>query len=108
PTLATPEAISWTKEGPEETSVVRLADGDLLAVSRVGSGASSPLVRSYSADNGKTWSAPRAMVAFSVAPCLRRLQSGVLALSTGRPGIFLWLATGARGDEWDSVDILAY
>jgi hypothetical protein len=36
------------------------------------------------------------------------MQNGILALSTGRPGIFLWLTTDGRGETWQPVDILGY
>ena len=67
-----------------------------------------PLRRSYSADGGRTWSPPDLLPAVSVEPSLKRLQNGVLALSTGRPGISLWLSTDERGAHWQSIDILAH
>jgi hypothetical protein len=46
--------------------------------------------------------------AYSVAPQIGRLQNGVLALSTGRPGLFLWFAAEARGRDWQAFDVLAH
>ncbi|MCW5851078.1 MAG: exo-alpha-sialidase, partial [Anaerolineae bacterium] len=106
--VASRDDIPGATEGPNETSLVRLADGDIMAVMRVGSGVAQPLVKTYSGDGGRTWSRPERLPAYSVAPCLRRLQNGVLALSTGRPGIYLWLSADPRGDHWESFDILGY
>ncbi|MDP6505669.1 MAG: hypothetical protein QF886_18755, partial [Planctomycetota bacterium] len=36
------------------------------------------------------------------------LQNGVLALSTGRPGVFLWLSTDARGQDWQMFDVMGF
>ena len=94
--------------GPGEPSLVQLANGDLMCVMRMGGGAAFPLRRSYSSDGGRTWSTPDLLPAVSVEPSLKRLQNGVLALSTGRPGLFLWLSSDERGVQWQSIDILAH
>ncbi|MEZ4731384.1 MAG: sialidase family protein [Caldilineaceae bacterium] len=110
-TVAGPEAVPATAprgHGPGEPSLVQLANGDLMCVMRMGGGAAFPLRRSYSSDGGRTWSPPAVLPAVSVEPSLKRLQNGVLALSTGRPGIFLWLATDERGTTWQSIDVLAH
>ena len=46
--------------------------------------------------------------AVSVAPQLCRTGNGTLVLSTGRPGVFLWFSTDARGEQWQAVDVMAY
>ncbi len=110
-TVAGPEIVPAAEprgHGPGEPSLVQLADGDLMCVMRMGGGADFPLRRSYSSDGGRSWSTPDPLPALSVEPSLKRLQNGVLALATGRPGIFLWLATDERGREWQSLDILAH
>jgi len=110
-TVAGPEAVPATEprgHGPGEPSLVQLANGELMCVMRMGGGADFPLRRSYSADGGHTWSPPDLLPAVSVEPSLKRLQNGVLALSTGRPGISLWLSTDDRGTQWQSIDILAH
>jgi hypothetical protein len=104
--VAGPEAWPNVPEGPCEGTLAQLANGDLMAVLRVGSG--RQMIRVYSRDQGHTWSTADQLPAWSVAPCLRRMQNGVLALSTGRPGIYLWLSTDERGAAWQSVDILAH
>ncbi len=86
-------------------NIVRLADGDLMAVFRVGSGRKWNLRRAYSHDDGRTWSNPDVLPAWSVYPQVIRTSSGILAISTGRPGTYLWLSTDPRGENWQSVDI---
>lgn len=95
-------------EGPCETSFIQLADGDLMAVFRVGNGKGWPIYRSYSHDGGRTWTKPDALPAESVEPQAIRISNGTIALSTGRPGIFLWLATDPRATSWQKLDLLAY
>src|SRR5262249_44782758 len=46
--------------------------------------------------------------AYSVAPNAARLRNGVIALSTGRPGLFLWFATDPRATTWHSIDVVAF
>ena len=105
-TIAGPAQFPDVAEGPNEASLVKLDNGDLMCVYRV-SGA-QPLGRSYSQDAGRTWSAPDRLPARSVAPTVVRLENGVLALSTGRPGISLSFSTDPRGSEWTSMDVVAY
>jgi hypothetical protein len=105
-TVAGAAEVPGAKEGPNESGLLRLADGDLMCVMRVGSRGDQPLARAYSCDGGRTWSSPDRLPAYSVAPCVRRLASGVLALSTGRPGISLWLSDDPRGAGWQAVDVL--
>ena len=107
-TIAGPDAVPDAEEGVDEPCLVRLADGDLMFISRVGAGEKQRLARTYSGDGGRTWTPIDRLPAYSVAPQVNRLKNGVLALSTGRPGLFLWLSTDARGQKWQSVDILAH
>ncbi len=87
---------------------MQLADGDLMCVSRVGTGKDQKLARAYSGDGGKNWSQVDRLPAFSVAPQLLRLANGALALVTGRPGLFLWISGDSRGRKWESVDLMAH
>ncbi|MSP11990.1 MAG: exo-alpha-sialidase [Chloroflexi bacterium] len=107
-TMVTAEAISDAREGFDEPCMLQLSNGDLMCVSRVGSGRDQALARVYSSDGGKSWSPPDRLPAFSVMPAIRRLHNGVIALSTGRPGIYLWLSTDPRGTSWQMVDIVAH
>jgi hypothetical protein len=107
-TVANADSVSDAIEGFDEPCLLQIADGDLMCVSRVGAGADQKLARCYSGDGGKSWSAIDRLPAYSVAPQMVRLASDVLALSTGRPGIFLWLANDPRGTRWQSIDLLQH
>ncbi len=95
-------------EGPNESNLLRLADGDLMAVFRVGSGRHWQIRRCYSHDEGRTWTKPDALPAYSVLPHVVRTANGLIVLTTGRPGIDLWLATDARATHWQRVDVIAH
>ena len=105
-TITGPDSVPDAKEGFDEPCLVRLADGDLMCVSRVGSG--QKLARTYSSDGGKSWSQLDRLQAFSVAPQMVRLANGALTLVTGRPGLFLWISGDSRGKAWQSVDLMAH
>jgi hypothetical protein len=94
-------------EGPCESALVRLKDDRLLCVYRVDGGA--PYGHSFSGDDGKTWSEPKAMDGpRSVQPSLALSSGGVLALSAGRPGLTLWLNRKGDARQWDSIDLAAH
>ncbi|MDA0832314.1 MAG: sialidase family protein [Planctomycetota bacterium] len=93
-------------EGPCEAALCRLADGRLMCVFRLASNVSYG--QSFSDDEGKTWSAAQAMPGvFSVQPSLDVLPNGSLALSGGRPGIYLWMNRDGKGLTWDKFDVVA-
>ena len=110
-TIAVPDNAPTGLEGFGEPCLVRLADGDIMCIMRVGQHHKQPdqwLRRTYSSDGGRSWSAIDTLPAYSVAPQICRLDNEVLVLSTGRPGIFLWLSDDDRGAEWSSVDIVEW
>ena len=65
------------------------------------------LWRSYSADGGMSWAAPSEMeFAWAVWPQLLQMSSGALLLSSGRPGIGLWISRNGDPDgEWEFHNI---
>jgi len=96
-------------EGPDESHVARLPDGRLLCVFRVGSGSAYPYHACDSADDGATWSAPRGLPGtWSVEPQLVCLPGGVLLLSGGRTGLFLWVCAEGDGRLWQRLDLAAH
>ena len=108
-TVAGPDAVPDSPSGPSEPSMVLLETGELMCVMRVGwEGTGWPLVRAYSGDGGRTWSEPDRVPAFSVEPSLRRVGNGTLVISSGRPGLGLWLSTDARGEDWQHIDLIAH
>ena len=94
------------REGPCESAVCRLKDGRLLCVFRLDSGV--PYGHCFSSDDGRTWTKPLQLKdAFSVQPSLAALPDGFVALSGGRPGLFLWLNADGTAATWQRVDLLA-
>ena len=41
-------------------------------------------------------------------PQLARTANGVIALSTGRPGIYLWLSADPQAASWQSIDLVRH
>ena len=92
-------------EGPCESAICRLADGRLMGVFRLAS-----FVRygqTFSADDGRSWSAPANIPPMSVEPSVAVLGGGALALAGGRSGIFVWFNADGAGRDWQAVDIAA-
>ena len=93
-------------EGPNETGLVQLDNGNLLAVYRTGqpfastdvNANSPPIMWSMSSDQGFTWTAPKTLGVSGVWPTLRKLDNGLIALTYGRYGAKLMFAdpTGLR------------
>ncbi len=93
------------REGPCESAVCRLKDGRLLCVFRLDSGV--PYGHCFSSDDGRTWTKPLQLKdAFSVQPSLAVLPDGLVALSGGRPGLFLWLNADGMAATWQRLDVL--
>ena len=106
-----------------ENWLARLPDGRLLLVFRDWSGAPHhQLAVVASTTDGRTWSAPTWMKGapgsvdpHAVEPKLFVLPNGMLVLSSGRAGIYLWtlpassLQPGKEGDaQWQSFNVLAH
>ncbi len=105
--VARSEGEADVAEGPDESNTVRLADGRLFCVYRVGS--YLDYRKSYSADDGRTWTKPEVIQgAWSVEPQLVRLRSGLILLSGGRLGLFLWACADGEGRRWERVNLAAH
>ncbi len=89
------------EHGYYEGSAVQLADGRIYVVMRSGGGG-VPLGHVWSADGGRTWTAPRPIDrrVCGVAPKLLKLADGTLALCHGRPGIFVMFDPSGTGEHW--------
>ena len=105
-TIADDSSALDSPTGPSESAISRLRDGRLLVVFRLGG--FRPMAKAYSSDEGQTWTTPEKMTAMSVQPSLATLTDGSVWLTTGRPGIFLWLNADGAGDEWESIDLMAH
>ncbi|MBI4558190.1 MAG: exo-alpha-sialidase [Candidatus Hydrogenedentes bacterium] len=100
--VASGKDLTNLTEGANESHTARLADGRLLTVYRTG----SDYHKSYSSDEGETWSAPEPMPGvFRVEPQLVRLENGVLLLSGGRQGLYLWACTDGEGKKWEQFNL---
>jgi hypothetical protein len=100
-------AVFRAPEGPNESTVELLDNGDLLCIYRVSD--AWDFNKSYSRDEGRTWSEPMRMDGMrSVQPRLARLENGALVLTGGRPGLFLWLCADGKGEQWETVDLATH
>jgi hypothetical protein len=68
----------------------------------------APYGQTWSGDDGRTWTTPAAMPASSVEPSLQVMPSGVIALSGGRLGIFVWFSADGGGTNWQAVDVVTH
>ncbi len=94
-------------EGADESSLLRLADGRILCVFRVGS--RHEFHRVLSEDEGNTWTRPEAVRgAWSVEPRMVRLENGLIALTGGREGLFLFVCADGEGKTWERVNLGAH
>lgn len=91
-----------------ETSVLKLATGDLMAVFRTDRSKDRFLRRCYSHDQGRKWTSPEEIPAYSVFPQLLLTRNKTTVLTTGRPGIDLWLSTDPEATTWQKVDLMAH
>ena len=88
--------------GPSETGMVRLADSRLYAIFRTSS--NGFMAHAWSSDDGKTWTRPVSTPFKGVAPRTRRLSSGVLACTYGRPGpVTIMFSMDGTGEKWSHV-----
>ena len=68
-----------------------------------------PFGQTWSGDEGRSWTPAAAMPGiFSVQPSLAVMADGMVALSGGRPGLYLWLNADGDGRDWRRIDILAH
>ncbi|OHB54581.1 MAG: hypothetical protein A2Y12_09670 [Planctomycetes bacterium GWF2_42_9] len=93
-----------TNEGPSESCLVKLSNGNVLGAARMGepmvdSFANCELVIKISTDGGATWATLTSMGVSSVDPFLLQIDNGQIVLSYGRPGAHLKLSD-ANGQNW--------
>ncbi|MBL9215579.1 MAG: exo-alpha-sialidase [Opitutaceae bacterium] len=85
-------------EGFCEPRMVRLPDGRLFIVMRRGS--NNRMYRSWSDDEGRTWSDPDSLGFRGVEPAMMVMRDGTLALSTGRPDAVSVRCSVDGGQTW--------
>ena len=104
------EDYQWSGEGPNESTLSLLADGKtLMAVIRMDAGdghaAGKPYSKSFSTDQGRTWSKlvplPAGVGTAKPRMVLMDPTKGPLVLVGGRPGNKVWVnKDGMGGDDW--------
>jgi hypothetical protein len=92
-------------EGYNESSLVELANGNLLALMRTDNTHPAALMQTKSSDGGLTWSAPIQIADYGVDPAIILLQNGALVASSGRPGMYILVDFSGTGDHWQEVPI---
>ena len=90
-----------------EPTFVVLDEKTLFCVMRTGS--DSPMYKVVSYDNGASWSIPKAFTPNGVRPTLIKLDNGVLALASGRPGVQLRISLDGQGENWtEPIEMVHY
>lgn len=83
-----------------EPALHETSDGGLVAVLRRADHEQKTMSICYSHDRGYTWTPPRDFCNFGVFPYLARLDSGMLIVSYGRPGVWLRFNADGKGHDW--------
>ncbi|MFH1475869.1 MAG: sialidase family protein [Verrucomicrobiota bacterium] len=87
--------------GLYEPGVVSFGNGHMVCVMRTDTGGThEPCFVARSDDWGKTWTTPEILTPFGVMPKLVLLDSGVIVLVYGRPGVQLLFCTDGKGEVW--------
>ena len=104
-----------TSEGQNESDLLILPDGDLIAVMRTGIHGTrdphgrafldQPVLMTWSADQGRTWTEPQRIyvgdrLITGIYPRLQRTASGVLALLRARPDGSVVFSPDGAGSLW--------
>lgn len=87
-------------EGFCESRMIRLKDGRCFVVMR--RGGNNLIYKSWSSDDGKTWSNPVSIGFKGVEPSMMLMKNGLIALCTGRPGPITLRFSQDNGKEWVS------
>lgn len=101
-TYPVPEA-----EGYCEPELLYLGNGRILCVMRTqGHEVYTPMMRSFSDDFGKTWSAPEQINPYGVLPRLLKMRNGATVLCSGKWDIFLQISED-DGETWSAPFVIA-
>lgn len=104
---------SMGSEGPNETGVVQLDNGNLLAVYRTGQpfpnsdldAVHPSIFFSLSSDLGHTWTAPKMLGVMGQHPNLYKLDDGSVAMTYGRYGTKIMFAD-ETGTRWSTPTVI--
>ena len=91
----------------DEPTYEILRDSTFICVMRTGM--TSPMYKSFSYNQGKTWTRPVPFTPNGVMPRLLLLKNGVLALASGRPGIQIRFSFDGTGRSWSTpIEMIPY
>lgn len=82
------------------------SDDRLICVVRRTDHVQKPMAVTWSEDGGASWLPTFDLFNFGVFPCLRRVASGPLVLSFGRPGVHFAVSYAGDGVRWDTVETI--
>jgi hypothetical protein len=92
-------AFGWT-----EPAFISLQNGTFLSVLRTQDGfGESPMYVSTSANKGASWSKPKVFTGAGVLPRLLELDNGIVALTSGRPGVQLRFMLNNNTTDWSEA-----
>lgn len=103
-TVALPDDVPDSTEGPCEPGMVILPDGEMVVVMRTGGHVPRKMLMARSRNSGKTWTLSD-MPFSGVQPKLVLMSNGVLVLATGRPGNILHFSTDG-GHTWPRSEVI--
>jgi len=104
---------SMGPEGPNETNIIQLDNGNLMAVYRTGqtfpnddiNAVTPSIFRSLSTDGGFTWSDPKMLGVAGSYPHLNKLADGSIAMTYGRYGGKVMFAD-PTGERWTTPTVI--
>ncbi|MHB9131002.1 MAG: sialidase family protein [Armatimonadota bacterium] len=104
---AADNALGQHRWGNSEAEICRLPDNRLMCVYRIDN---EPYGRSFSSDEGFTWTQPTPMPlgVGTVEPRLAVTGTGVVTLCGGRPRYYLWFNADGTGKDWQGIDIFTH
>lgn len=85
-------------DGFTEPTFEILKENTYMCVMRTSS--RTPMYKTFSFDGGKNWSRPEPFTQNGVMPNLLKLENGMIALTSGRPGIQLRICVNGDGLTW--------
>ncbi len=94
-----------TAEGPDEATIFQLKDGRVCCFYR--DGGMDYLHQCFSADEGKTWSAPEKIDLFkgAASPNGRVLADGTIVVISGRPNVYLLIDLSGTGRNYQKINL---
>ncbi len=90
-----------TVEGPDETTIFELKNGNIVAAYR--DNGMGPMKQVISKDGGKTWSEPVEIAPFAASPHGRVLENGTVVIVSGRPNLYMLVDFTGEAKDYQQV-----